>query len=129
MTAGGLGFLFLGVLLFFDKALLAMGNVMFLMGLTLIIGVRKISSFFLQRKKVKGTVCFFLGLAIVLYGWPVVGMAIEAFGFANLFGDFFPVALAFITKIPVVGPVLCGIPGVSGLMARVAPGGVPKMPV
>ena len=30
--------------------------------------------------------CFFIGIAIVLYGHPVIGMLIEMFGFVNLFG-------------------------------------------
>jgi hypothetical protein len=38
--------------------------------------------------------------------WPVVGMAMELFGIANLFGNFFPVIVAFLKKIPFLGPCL-----------------------
>ena len=64
-------FLFLGMLLFFDKALLAMGNILFLSGVLFIIGARKTFRFFFQARKAKGTACFMGGIALVLIGWPV----------------------------------------------------------
>ena len=64
--------------------------------------------------------CFFVGISIVLWGWPMTGMIVEMFGFINLFGcvtggvyrqsppiagcrNFFPVALKFAQSLPVVG--------------------------
>jgi hypothetical protein len=37
----GLGFIFLGVLLFFDRSMIAIGNVLFLMGLCFAIGAQR----------------------------------------------------------------------------------------
>ena len=113
LTAFGMFFTFLGVLLFFDQALLAMGNVrslrsllcalsargsrvyrsaccvpaqlMFLIGITLTIGTSHVMSFFLARKKLRGTCTFFVGMGLVMYGWPVIGILVEGFGFMNLF--------------------------------------------
>lgn len=34
------------------------------------------------------------------------GMFCEIFGFLNLFGALFPIALAFLRKLPVIGPFL-----------------------
>lgn len=128
LSTAGVLFTILGVLLFFDRALLAMGNVranyiihhpsgttprarahsprltrachgacvpqlLFLAGVLLIIGPAKTYRFFFQVRKAKGTACFLGGICIVLYGWPVVGMCVEGWGFINLFGDFFPTAL------------------------------------
>ncbi|KAF4528979.1 hypothetical protein B566_EDAN017357, partial [Ephemera danica] len=56
----GIAFLFLGVLLLFDKGLLAIGNRTF--------------RFFFQRHKVRGSVAFFGGIIVVLLGWPLIGM-------------------------------------------------------
>jgi len=33
-------------------------------------------------------------------------MCLELFGIANLFGNFFPVILVFLRKIPFLGPIL-----------------------
>ncbi|RDD43137.1 Vesicle transport protein GOT1A [Trichoplax sp. H2] len=85
VTAFGMFFLFLGMLMLFDKALLAVGNILFLSGIGMVIGLARTYSFFFQRHKMKGTVCFFLGIVIVIFGWPVVGMVIEAYGFFLLF--------------------------------------------
>ena len=106
LTCAGLLFLLFGVLLFFDKGLLAMGNILFLAGVVLIIGARKTLNFFFQKRKLRGTVCFLGGIALVLVGWPVFGMCIEFFGFLNLFGDFFPIALGFLRNVPLLGTIL-----------------------
>ena len=105
----GIGFIFLGVLLLFDKGLLAIGNVtisyllffftvqklltafvfiqlLFLSGLGFLIGMEKTFFFFFQRHKVKGTTCFFVGIATVFIGWPLIGMILEFYGSVLLFG-------------------------------------------
>eukprot|EP01116_Phalansterium_solitarium_P024974 TRINITY_DN9338_c0_g1_i2.p1 TRINITY_DN9338_c0_g1~~TRINITY_DN9338_c0_g1_i2.p1 ORF type:complete len:139 (-),score=5.99 TRINITY_DN9338_c0_g1_i2:156-572(-) len=118
LTGFGLFFTFFGVLLFFDRGLLAIGNLLFLSGVTLVIGLRKTLRFFFQKRKYKGTGCFLAGIALVLLGWPFIGMCIEVFGFINLFGDFFPVVFAFIRRLPVVGNVL-RLPVISTIIDRI----------
>jgi len=120
---GGL-FMLLGVVLFFDGALLALGNVhphsliilnlnthghfqvLFLCGLTLIIGPQKTFYFFARKQKLRGTLCFLGGIALVFLKWPFIGVIVETFGFLNLFGDFFPVILTFLRQLPFVGTLL-----------------------
>mmetsp|Transcript_2774 Transcript_2774/g.4884 ORF Transcript_2774/g.4884 Transcript_2774/m.4884 type:complete len:138 (-) Transcript_2774:2262-2675(-) len=106
LTSFGLFFTFLGVLLLFDKSLLAMGNVLFLSGVTLIIGAQRSVRFFLARRRWKGSACFFSGITLVLIGWPIIGTLVEAFGFVNLFGDFFPIVISFLRTLPVIGNIL-----------------------
>lgn len=72
----------------------------------MIIGVQKTGKFFFQKRKVKGTACFLGGVVLVFAGWAFFGLLIEAFGFLNLFGDFFPVVLAFLRNMPVIGTFL-----------------------
>ena len=95
----------LGVVLFFDGALLALGNVcsvrhscdlcrlsvsfpqiLFLGGLGLIIGPQKTFYFFSRKNKLRGTLCFFGGILLVFIKWPFFGVILETFGFLNLFG-------------------------------------------
>lgn len=106
LTAFGVAFTGLGVLFLFEKGLLAMGNVLFLAGVTLIIGPSRSVRFFFQKKKAKGSLFFFVGMFLVLIGWPVVGVGFELFGFFALFGDFVPVVISFCRRMPVVGNLL-----------------------
>ncbi|EDW46099.1 vesicle transport protein GOT1B [Drosophila sechellia] len=99
----GVFFLFLGMLLLFDKGLLAIGNILFISGLACVIGVERTLRFFFQRHKVKGTTAFFGGIVIVLLGFPIIGMIIESYGFFALFSGFFPVAINFLGRVPVLG--------------------------
>jgi Got1/Sft2-like family len=106
LTAFGLAFTGLGVVMLFDKGMLAMGNVLFLAGVMMIIGPQRSVRFFFQKKKARGSLFFFAGMALVLVGVPIIGMAAEAWGFVNLFGDFFPIAISFLRRLPVVGNLL-----------------------
>mmetsp|Transcript_14186 Transcript_14186/g.38064 ORF Transcript_14186/g.38064 Transcript_14186/m.38064 type:complete len:139 (+) Transcript_14186:101-517(+) len=119
LTSIGLVFTFLGILLLFDKRLLAMGNVMFLSGVAMIIGMQRSVRFFFIRRRWKGSACFFSGMTLVLFGWPVIGIVVEAFGFVNLFGDFFPVAISFMRSMPVIGNIL-SLPYVTDVVDRLA---------
>jgi len=116
----------LGVILFFDGALLAIGNLLFISGLTLIIGPTKTFYFFMRKHKLRGTLCFLGGVALIFLKWPIIGISIEVFGFINLFGDFFPVILGFLRSLPVVGPILRG-PYIGPALDRVA--GSRQLPV
>lgn len=131
----GVTFLFLGVLLIFDRGLLAIGNVscvinvidqisnklslqiLFISGLTCIIGFKRTCNFFFQRHKVKATVAFFAGIAVVLLGYPLVGMIVETYGFILLFGGFLPATIEFLRRVPVIGNVL-NLPIISSIVGK-----------
>lgn len=109
----------------FDAALLALGNVMFLSGLTITMGLSRTARFFMKKLKemgLKGPLCFFGGIFLVLIRWPIIGMCLESFGFLNLFGNFFPIALAAMRNMPVVGPLL-NLPVIAPLADRLAGSG------
>jgi hypothetical protein len=101
-------------------------QVLFLVGIPLVIGPEYTKNFFMQRKRWKGTALFFAGILLVFFKWTFVGILIEGFGFINLFGcvvlhfsallcsvserlrwdsDFVPAAVAFLSSLPVVGSV------------------------
>ncbi|XP_050521989.1 vesicle transport protein GOT1B isoform X3 [Daktulosphaira vitifoliae] len=110
----GITFLFLGMLLLFDKGLLAIGNILFIVGLSCVIGVTRTLKFFFQRHKIKASVSFFGGILVVLFGWPLVGMLLEIYGFILLFSGFFPVVINFMRRVPVLGTLL-NLPILSGV--------------
>ncbi|OXA37645.1 Vesicle transport protein GOT1B [Folsomia candida] len=115
LVAFGACFLFLGVLLVFDKGLLAIGNILFLCGLAFLIGLERTFRFFFQRHKIKGSAAFFGGIFVVLIGWPIIGMVVETYGFFLLFSGFFPYAINFLRRVPVIGTLL-NMPGISKVL-------------
>lgn len=90
--------------MFFDRAMLAMGNILFLIGLTIIIGPQKTALFFARRQKLKGTAAFFGGLFLILMRWALVGFLVELYGIFILFGDFLGTIAGFARSTPVIGP-------------------------
>ena len=103
-----LGFMFicLGVIMFFDSALIAIGNILFLAGLCFSIGFKRSLSLFTRKDRIRGTVCFILGIVLVLMHWGLVGIIVEGFGFLNLFGNFLPTVVAVGRQVPGLGVIL-----------------------
>eukprot|EP00898_Chlorokybus_atmophyticus_P006687 jgi/Chlat1/7019/Chrsp56S06701 len=122
LTGFGILFTFLGVMMFFDKGLLAMGNILFLSGVTLTIGPRPTFMFFMKRRNYKGSAAFLTGFVLVVSGYlhPIFGMLIESYGFVLLFRDFFPTVLLFLKRIPLLGWIL-NLPGFKAVVNKVAP--------
>ena len=118
LTTFGAIFLFLGVLMFFDAAMLALGNFLFLAGIILLIGIQRTFKFFWRRGKIAGTICFIGGMCLVVIGWPIIGILIELFGFINLFGNFFPVVVTTLRHLPIIGPIL-NIPVISSAIDKI----------
>ncbi|EMS46870.1 putative Golgi transport protein 1 [Triticum urartu] len=118
LTGFGVLFSFLGILMLFDKGFLAMGNILFVSGVSLTIGLKSTVQFFTKPKNHKGSIAFGIGLFLVLIGWPVFGMMAESYGFAVLFRNlwvlyltatefphsgFWPTAAVYLQKNPTVG--------------------------
>ena len=108
LCAMGALFFFFGVMLFGDTGLLAVGDVLFLVGCCLITGLGGIKKIFLAKGRLVGTVFFFLGiLLVVVLGWVKLGLIVQSFGFINLFGNFGPMVGGVISttlrNLPFVG--------------------------
>ncbi|KAK1379148.1 vesicle transport protein GOT1 [Heracleum sosnowskyi] len=85
LTGFGIFFSFLGIVFFFDKGLIAMGNILFVSGVMLTIGLQSSLQFFMKRSNYKGTISF------------------ETYGFIILFSGFWPTLAVFVQKIPIIG--------------------------
>ena len=55
---------------------------------------------------VQGSIFFLSGVALVVWGWAIIGMIVETYGFWCLFAGFIPTALSFLRRIPVFGRIL-----------------------
>ena len=60
-------------------------QILFIVGLSCVIGLERTFRFFFQRHKAKASAAFFGGIFVVLLGWPLVGMVVETYGFVLLF--------------------------------------------
>jgi hypothetical protein len=93
-------------------------QILFLIGLTIIIGPQKTLLFFARKQKAKGTAAFFAGLALILLRWPLIGFCVELYGIFVLFGDFLGTIAGFARNIPVIGPYIGIVVDRSGLARR-----------
>ena len=81
-------------------------QILFIIGLTLIIGIQKTFVFFARKQKLKGTAAFAAGIFLILLRWPLVGFLVETYGIFVLFGDFFATIASFAGNIPIIGPYI-----------------------
>ena len=81
-------------------------QLLFLSGVTVTIGFQSALRFFMRPKNFKGTGFFLGGVALVVWGWTLVGFAVETYGFWHLFSAFFPTAWSFLRKIPILRQIL-----------------------
>lgn len=105
-TFAGTLLFFLGVISLFDASLLAMANILFLIGIFLIIGTHKTLYFFTRPQKLRGTICFAIGIFLILTKHSFFGFVIETFGILALFGEFFATLIQFLRSLPIIGPFL-----------------------
>lgn len=105
--------------MFFDSGLLALGNILFVIGVTLLIGPQKAISYFLRPTKIRGTICFAIGILMIFIKHAFIGFGIELFGILLLFGDFLSIIVTFLRSLPVIGPVLSH-PVVAPVIDRIA---------
>ncbi|CAN1146618.1 Vesicle transport protein GOT1, partial [Linum perenne] len=102
----GIFFSFLGIILFFDRGLLALGNVLWLIGVAVLLGWYSTWRLFTNRENYKGSVSFLLGLFFIFVRWPIVGIVMELYGCFALFGGFWPSMKAVLYQIPVIGWII-----------------------
>ena len=96
----------LGISLFLNKALLRLGNLLFITSVVVTMGLSRTAAFFLKPKNLRATVCLGIGIVLVVIGSPVFRMILEVFGLLNLFGNMFPVIMAVAKTMPGIGPIL-----------------------
>ncbi|CAN0200101.1 unnamed protein product [Ectocarpus sp. 4 AP-2014] len=104
--AGSILLTMMGVSLMFEKNLIRLGNLGFVAGMTLFIGPSNVVRYFTQASKLRGSVIFAVGFFFVFTGHPIIGLAVEVFGFLNLFGNMLPMVWAMASNMPFVKEIM-----------------------
>ena len=97
-------------------------QVLFLAGVSVILGLQSAARFFLKPKNYKGSIFFISGVVLVVWGWTLIGFAVETYGFWHLFSAFVPVVLSALRKVPVLKQVL-DLPTFKNILNKIAPAG------
>ena len=106
LTATGVFFMTLGVLFLLDSSLLTLGNLLFIAGVVLVMGLERCKVFFFAPHRLRATIPFALGIILVMWGWCFFGLILQFFGGINLFGNFFPMIVRMLEMAPIVGPLM-----------------------
>eukprot|EP00963_Diacronema_lutheri_P008428 scaffold752_cov322-Pavlova_lutheri.AAC.25 len=99
-------------------------QLLFLSGVSMTIGPYPTIRFFTRPRNLKGSLCFFGGLVVVIIGWVIFGLLLEGYGFILLFRGFLPTVLMFLKRTPYLGRVL-DLPGVKSVINKIAPAQLP----
>ena len=109
LTTLGVVFLSLGILFFFDAGLLIIGNLLFLTGLVLTIGIMQTLQLFFSDKQLIPSFLFICGLILTFLKGPLLGMILQSFGFFFLFKQFitnYEYTLRVMQSVPILSTIL-----------------------
>ena len=102
----GVLFFILGILTLGKRQFLVTSNLLILLAVNLIYGVREFIRFIFQRTRIVGTLAFFLGITLVFLRMPLPGIISELVGAYWLFGGFLQLFWSYILKIPCVSWII-----------------------
>ncbi|UPR04632.1 hypothetical protein HOP50_17g79760 [Chloropicon primus] len=129
LTAIGVGFMFLGALLFFNASLMKTGNWFFIPGVLLTFGVEDtLRMCFLTKGNRRGTVAFFLGLFLITRVSALVGFLLQCYAIWLLltgnYEGFLSTLIRLVKMLPVIGPVFDTVDDIPWVQKQLAKAGV-----
>jgi hypothetical protein len=80
----------LGLVMMVDRLFLILGNLSFLFGMSSFVGSFQMLAFFVRPSNLKGSLCYFSGLFLLLVGWGLLASGLQIAGLILLFKDFLP---------------------------------------
>lgn len=106
LVLAGISAYIFGIILFFDRSLLLLGNVCFLMGLISLVGIFGTVSFFTKKGKLKASMIFFVGFFVLIIKFAIIGGLLQIYGLIGMFQSFFPHIFEWMMSLPGIGPFL-----------------------
>ena len=105
VVGGGFLFFILGIFSFSSEFLIT-ANLLFLIGLNMLMGPKSFLSFLIKKDKLKGTIVFLVGIILIFCKQALFGIISEAIGAYWLFGGFLPMLFTLLSKIPILGLII-----------------------
>ena len=90
--------------MFFDRAFLMLGNLLFIAGLFVLVGSKE--TFMSFARKIKGSLALAIGLTFIIIKWKFIGTIIQLYGIYQYFKG---IALQFLSDfkwVPFIGPYI-----------------------
>jgi len=81
-----------------------MSNLLFLIGLYLLLGLIQMTAIF--NKKIKGTVAYFVGFFLIIISFKVIGVIIQLYSIYEFFKTIAISLLSYFVIIPGIGPYI-----------------------
>ena len=94
----------LGILMFFDRAFLMLGNIIFVCGLFIFVGISETFMFF--ARKIKGSLALIIGLIFIIIKWKFIGAVCQLYGIYQFFKSYALQFLSYFEWIPFIGPYI-----------------------
>lgn len=102
----GVLFFILGIFTLGKRQFLVTSNLLIILAVNLIFGIREFIRFIFQRTRIIGTIAFFLGMTLVFLRMPLPGIISELAGAYWLFGGFLQLFLSLLYKIPCISAII-----------------------
>ena len=94
----------LGILMFFDRAFLMLGNLLFIAGLFVLVGSKE--TFMSFARKIKGSLALAIGLTFIIIKWKFIGTIIQLYGIYQYFKGIALQFLSYFEWVPFIGPYI-----------------------
>lgn len=102
---GGGVFFILGIFTM-NSEFMVTANILIIIGLNIVMNVKKFFQFLIQKDKIKGTVAFFAGIVLVFLKYAIFGIIAELVGAYWLFGGFIPMLFSLLSKVPILSLII-----------------------
>lgn len=102
----GVGFFILGIFTLGKRQFLVTSNLLIILAVNLIFGIKEFIRFIFQRTRIVGTLAFFLGITLIFARLPIPGVICELVGAYWLFGGFLQLFWSLLLKIPIMSSLV-----------------------
>lgn len=104
------GFIFMVIGLFtgFNRRFIVVADVLLIIGINFVMGVKQFLSLLITRPKIKGTIASLIGFILVILKFSFLGVLCQILGIYWLFGGFISAILSFLRHVPIIGKIIPG---------------------